>query len=133
MGQRKKFVDVAEVERLAARGLTEGQIAKQLGVSPDTMTARKVDQEGVVEAIAAGRRRAIGVVENVAFEAALKAKEDHRFQTSAIFWLKCNAGWKEHQVVEVKDEREQVRRRDLLDRVNMLANRGTAPPDVPAA
>lgn len=118
-----KWLDVERVEELAAAGLTEGQIARQLGVCQDTFTKRKKDQDGVVEALARGRKKAIGTIENVAFQAAMKAGDDPRYQTSMIFWLKCQAGWKERQVIEVEDGRERSTREDLMERVEYLARR----------
>lgn len=118
-----KWLDLGRVEELAAEGLTEGQIARQLGVCADTMTARKKDQAGVIEALARGRGKAIGTIENVAFQAAMKAVDDPRYQTSMIFWLKCMAGWKERQVIEVEDGREGTTREDLTERIEYLAGR----------
>jgi hypothetical protein len=104
MAKPKKLIDPADVERHAARGLAEYQIAAQLGVSQDTFTARKRDTPEVEAALQRGRQRAIGEIENVAFEAAKKAGEDPRYTTAMIFWLKARAGWKETQHVEHSGE-----------------------------
>jgi hypothetical protein len=96
----KKTVDAAEVERLASEGLAEYQIAATCGVHPDTFTRIKREEPEVEAALKRGRAQAVGEIENVMFEAAKQAKADPRYQTSAIFWLKCNAGWKETQVIE---------------------------------
>jgi hypothetical protein len=100
MAKPKKLLDPAAVERHAARGLTDGQIAAQLGVSPDTFTARKRENPAIVEALTRGRQHAVGLIENVAFECALQAAEKPEYQRSMMFFLKCRAGWKETQVVE---------------------------------
>lgn len=104
MAKPRKVLDPAAVEAAAARGLAEYQIAAQLGVSQDTFTARKRDTPEVEAALARGRARAVGTVENAMFEAASKVNEDPRYITAAIFWLKAKAGWKEVQHVEVGGE-----------------------------
>lgn len=74
-------------------------------------------------------RENVGTVESVGLACALKAEVDPRYQTALIFWLKCNAGWKETQVVEVR-EHEGVRdeRSDLIGRVEDLARKGGGEP-----
>ena len=124
-GKPKKTADVAEVERLAAQGLAEYQIARALGMCPDTWTRVKREQAGVAEAHARGRRAAVGEIENVAFECAKKAKRDPKYQTSMIFWLKANAGWKDRTVIEtVQSDGSGESREDLIGRVVALATGG---------
>ena len=100
MARPKKTVDPEQVEQLASEGLAEYQIAARCGVHPDTFTRIKREERDVEAALKRGRAQAVGEIENVMFEAARQAKRDPRYQTSAIFWLKCNAGWKETQVIE---------------------------------
>lgn len=101
MGRKKIKIDAEEVEKAAAEGLAEYQIAERLGVSQDTFTKRKQESLAIAEALKRGKRAARQLVENTAFQCALKAKHDHRYQTSLIFWLKAQAGWKERTHLEV--------------------------------
>ena len=122
MGRAKLTVDVEAVQREAARGLAEYQVAAALGVSADTLTRCKREQAGVAEALARGKRAAVGEIENVMYECARQAREDPRYQTSAIFWLKCWAGWKERTVIEtVTPDADSSDRTALAERVRALA------------
>ncbi len=103
MGRRKIALDPAEVERLAAQGLAEYQIAEALGISQDTLDRRKQDADAIAEALQRGRGGARGAIENVAFRCAKKAEENPRYQTSLIFWLKTRAGWNERCLFEGLD------------------------------
>ena len=100
MGRKRIRVVPDDVERLASEGLSEYQIAAMLGVSQDTFTARKKDEPAICAALKRGRARAVGEVENLAFEAAKKAAEDPRYQASLIFFLKTQARWTESQRIE---------------------------------
>ncbi len=66
MGRRKIALDPAEVERLAAQGLAEYQIAEALGISQDTLDRRKQDAADIAEALQRGQRGARGEIENAA-------------------------------------------------------------------
>lgn len=101
MGRKKIEIDPKEVEKAAAEGLAEYQIAEALGICQDTFTKRKQDEPEIAEALKRGKRAARGRVENTAYKCALKAETDHRYQTSLIFWLKAQAGWKERQQLEL--------------------------------
>ena len=101
MGRKKIEIDPKEVEKAAAEGLVEYQIAKELGICADTFTARKKENPEIAEALKRGKQAARGRIENVAFKCALKAEGDSRYQTSLIFWLKAQAGWKERSHIEV--------------------------------
>jgi hypothetical protein len=101
MGRKKIEIDAKEVERLAGEGQAEYQIAASLGVCQDTLAARKRDVPEIAEALERGKRAARQLVETTAFQCALKAKHDHRYQTSLIFWLKTQAGWKDRQHLEI--------------------------------
>ena len=117
-------VDTEAVERHAAAGLAEYQIAAALGMSADTFTKRKRDTPGVAEALARGRAAAIGTVENVAYRCATQAATDPRYQASMMFWLKANAGWKERSVVEtVQTDAAGESRDELAARIERLAKR----------
>ncbi len=122
MARRPILLDPVAVEAHAAKGLAEYQIAAALGVSQDTFAARKKEQPGVADALTRGKQAAIGEIENAMFECAKLARTNPKYQTSAIFWLKCNAGWKERTVVEtVTHEDDATARGSLLARINALA------------
>lgn len=101
MGRKKIEIDPKEVEKAAAEGLVEYQIAEALGICQDTFTKRKQEEPEIAEALKRGKRSARGRIENTAFKCAQKAETDHRYQTSLIFWLKAQAGWKERSHIEV--------------------------------
>ena len=125
MSKPMTLLDLDAVERHAAEGLAEYQIAAALGVSPDTLGRRKRDQAGVAEALVRGRACAVGLIENVAFECARRALGAPQYQTAMIFWLKVNAGWKERTVVETVSTDDRGDTRDaLVERVRALARGG---------
>ena len=122
MGRRKIRLKAGEVEAAASRGLPEYKIAEALGVSRDTLQRCKDEQPGIAEALAAGRRAVIGDVEAVAYNAALKAGLDYRYQASMIFWLKANAGWSDRTTIEVvEDEDASAQRSELEARIDELS------------
>ena len=124
MARPRIRLDVAACEREAAKGLAEYQVAAALGVSADTLTRCKADQPGVAEALQRGRQAAVGRIENAAYACALKAETVPQYQTSMIFWLKTQAGWKERQVVETVQTDDAGESRDaLLARIRALAGR----------
>lgn len=71
------------------------------------------------------RNSLITIVESTALSCALKAEDDAAYQTSLIFWLKANAGWKETQVVETIGDL-QDERRDIFERISRLVQRDGA-------
>ena len=100
MAKPKKTADPAEVEKLAGEGLAEYQIAASLAMHPETFSRIKREEPDVEAALERGRRAAVGTIEHVAFNAAKQADDDPRYTTAMIFWLKCNAGWKDVQHIE---------------------------------
>lgn len=79
-------------------------------------------------------RPVIGEIENVAYESAKQAKEDPRYQTALIFWLKAQAGWKERQVIETVDtDAAGESRDDIVRRIRgLLARDGPGAGAAPA-
>ncbi len=75
--------DLKTVEKLASRGLTQAQIASSLGISPDTLIARKKDFPGFFEAIKKGQARGLWDITNGLFQAACEGNI-----TACIFYLK---------------------------------------------
>ena len=104
MAKPKRTADPAEVEKLAGEGLAEYQIAASLAMHPETFSRIKREEPDVEAALERGRRAAVGTIEHVAFKAAKQAASDPRYTTAMIFWLKCNAGWKDVQHIEHSGE-----------------------------
>lgn len=88
--------DLKLVEKLAAQGITQKQIAANLRISEDTLGRRKKDNADFAEAIKRGQ--ALGVV-YVTSELMKQIKAGNT--TATIFFLKCQAGWKETTVLEL--------------------------------
>lgn len=85
-------IDLAKVERFAAQGMTEAQIAAALGISQDTITRRKQNDADFADAIKRGQAKGIAVVTNKLMEQVQAGNI-----TAMIFFLKCRADWKETQ------------------------------------
>lgn len=99
MQGKKAEIDPDEVEKLASRGLTYEQVALSLGVNRRTfMRSRKANAE-LEEAFNRGRSKGIAQISNSLFDKAKKGNV-----VAQIFFLKCVAGWKETQAVEVTDK-----------------------------
>lgn len=85
-----------KVEALAARGLTEEQIAHCLGISQETLIQKKKIYSEFSEAIKRGKAKGIGEIANRLYENAKNGNV-----VAQIFFLKCRAGWKEVEVREI--------------------------------
>jgi len=88
--------DLSKMEALAARGLTEEQIARSLGIHPDTLRRKKKVYAEVVEAIQTGKAKGIADIANELYQS---AKEGNT--TAQIFFLKCRADWVEASRLEI--------------------------------
>jgi hypothetical protein len=71
MGRKKIDIDIKEIERLAGLGLTEEEIALNLGVSVDTLGRRKKDTADFAESIARGKARTKRNIGNKVYEKAM--------------------------------------------------------------
>lgn len=89
-------ISLAVVEALASNGLTKEQVALCIGLSADTFTRREKENPEIFAAYARGKARGVSRVANMLFEKALAGDT-----TSAIFYLKARAGWRDTQAVEV--------------------------------
>jgi predicted DNA-binding protein (UPF0251 family) len=96
MPKPKIEINAAQVEALAARGLTEQQICDSLGISRTTLHARRRESAQIEQAITKGRAQGIAIATNKLFEL---IKNGH--PPSIYFFLKCKGGWKETQVQEI--------------------------------
>lgn len=96
-GRRPIPIPIEQVEALAQRGLTQGQIADALGVSLATLQRRRQDSEEFDAALKKGTALGIAAVANRLME-----RINSGDTTAMIFFLKTRAGWKETQVLEAE-------------------------------
>jgi len=68
-----------KVEDLAAQGLNQAQIARCLGMSPETMTNKKKESDQLLLALKKGAAKGLDVVTNALFESAQTSQP--RFST----------------------------------------------------
>ena len=78
---------IEEVERLAARGLSQEQIGDAIGCSRDTVCQRKKDNPAFQAALKRGRASGLADVANALFEKAMTGDN-----TAMIYYLKCRGG-----------------------------------------
>lgn len=90
--------DYDKVEALSGRGLTKEQIILCLGVSKNWFYKKKKQDKRFEEALDRGKSKAVA-----ACTAKLMSHIEKGNLTALIFWLKCQAGWKETQVIEHKE------------------------------
>ena len=83
-----------KVEDLAAQGLNQAQIARCLGMSPETMTNKKKESDQLLLALKKGAAKGLDVVTNALFESAQTGNI-----TAQIFYLKNRApeDWRDAQ------------------------------------
>ena len=94
MGRKKiqlKKTDYAKIRRLGARGVSEVDITKALGISFPTWKRLKEEDEQALEALEEARREEESELVGVLYEAAVKDKN----LTAAMFLLKARHGYKE--------------------------------------
>jgi transcriptional regulator with XRE-family HTH domain len=92
-------VDLKKVELLASRGLSQAQIALQLGISESTLYNRKRETKEFAEAIKNGRNRGIAYIANKLYEKASAGDN-----ACMMFFLKTQGGWSEKSKVELTGE-----------------------------
>ncbi len=80
----------------ASRGLTQEQIAAQLGMSEATLYNKLKSNLEFLEAIKSGQASGIQQVANAMFETAIDGNT-----TAQIFYLKNRAGWADKQELKV--------------------------------
>jgi transposase len=117
-----------EVEEAAAQGCSQEQCAAVIGLGRATWHRRvKEAEEGspasrLKEVWRRGRSVAVRAVENAAFECALKAKDDPRYQTSMIFWLKTQAEWSASEEHDIRIRTDTESRDELAGAIRQLAS-----------
>lgn len=84
-----------QVEKLAGQGMTQAQIADALGIGISTLMDKKKEFVEFAEAIKRGKANGVAYVTNK-----LMAKVGAMDTTSILFYLKCQAGWKEASAMD---------------------------------
>jgi len=99
-GRPKQFFFDAEVlkkiEQLAGLGLTQTQIIDALGMGKTLFYDEKTQNKELVDAIKRGKAAGIATVASK-----LMAKVQNMDTSSIIFYLKCQAGWRDTQELEL--------------------------------
>jgi hypothetical protein len=95
MGRKKIEIDLVEVEKLAAIGLNEQQVADSLGISVPTLERRKKESEDFVSALKRGKAKGIAQVANNLFQQSKSGNV-----SAGIFYMKNRAGWKDKTETE---------------------------------
>ena len=88
-------VDYKEVEKLAGRGLTRAQIALCLDMGTSTIYTKQQNDQEFKAALDRGHAKACAAITGK-----LLKHIDNGSLSAVIFFLKCQAGWKETQVNE---------------------------------
>ena len=99
--------DIQKVESLAARGMEEQHIALCLDINPCTLSHTKAENVQLAQAIKRGKAKGIARV-----TAALLKNVDDGNVTAQIFYLKCQASWREP---EQQDNSNESIRKDIAD------------------
>lgn len=118
VGRKRIDIDLAEVEKLAARGLGSTQIARALGVSWSTIDRNRKRSAEFDEVIKRGQARGVQLVTDALLNSATEGNV-----TAQIFYLKNRDSdrWKDRTDVNVgvkvsiKDAMEQARLRGVSE------------------
>jgi hypothetical protein len=87
---------IAQAETLAGQGMTTEQIAQALGLGVSTIYEKFQRYPELADAIKKGKAIGIAVVTEKLLEKAMNLDT-----TAMIFYLKCQAGWREPQQVQL--------------------------------
>ena len=102
-GRPRIALDLARVEALAQAGHTDADIARQVGVHPQTILRRKQDSESFANAIQRGREAAHSLVSAALYNQALTGN------VPAITWYeKTRRGFRDTQDVTSNGETIKV-------------------------
>ena len=100
--------EILEVEKMAAMGLTQEQIAYNLGINQDTFYVHKSKNTEISEAIKRGRAKGTRYVTSQL----MKNIEAGNFNAQK-YWLTVHAGWKEVQVTELTGANGEPMKHDI--------------------
>ncbi len=89
-------IDIAEVEKLAGRGLSYEQICLCLGICDKTLLRKRRESSDLSDAIERGRAKGVKDITNALFDKAMTG--DVR---ACELFLKCRCGWTDKQQVDV--------------------------------
>lgn len=92
MSRKRINIDLAQVESLAGRGLTNAEICQCLGICETTLYERKRYNKDFEDALKRGRAKARAVIANALFE---QAKNGN--MTAIIWWEKTRCGLSDKQ------------------------------------
>ena len=99
-GRPKKLdnIDLAEVEKLAALGLTDEEISSWLGICRKTLHSYKKQEDEFLHTIKRGKEKADANVVRSLYKRATEGNDT----TAMIFWLKNRRAkdWREKQEIE---------------------------------
>lgn len=87
---------IAQAETLAAQGMGTEQIALALGMGASTFYEKQKRYPELKEAVKAGKAKGIAIVTEKLLEKAMNLDT-----TAMIFYLKCQAGWRDTQAVQL--------------------------------
>jgi len=100
-----------ELQRMAKIGMTMEQIANVHGMRVQTLYNRIEENSQLMDAIKRGRGQGVNTITSKGFDMASSGDNT----TMTIFWLKCQAGWKEPQVFELKVLHEIFGKKEIGD------------------
>ena len=118
-------IDVDRVEKLAAQGLSEQQIADTLGISRSTIDRRKRDDDAFVAALKRGKHKGIENVTNALYEAATAGDKPN--VSAMIFYLKNRAGWRDRQDINAEVAADVTNSIDIEMALQSLREAGIDP------
>ena len=104
----KSDIDSKMVKNLSGLGITQEQICSLLGMSRNTLTKYYTEElvQGKAEANASVSRNLFRIATG----------DGQGAVTAGIFWLKCQAGWKDTNTLEViNSENDERKFERLLD------------------
>jgi transcriptional regulator with XRE-family HTH domain len=118
-------IDIDRVEKLAAQGLSEQQIADCLGISRSTIDRRKRDDDAFVAALKRGKHRGIENVTNALYEAATAGDKPN--VSAMIFYLKNRAGWRDRADISADITADATLSLDIEAALDALREAGIDP------
>lgn len=97
MARPKITIDGPAVEKLAAQGLSEKQIAEVLGISWNTLAARKRESKQFFEFLNRGKAKGLAVITNALFE---QAKQGNYQAINKYLSTRDRANWGDKQQLD---------------------------------